>query len=95
MMKGGIAEKVFQYRHGNVCKRGFLSIWICLLNRIGKLKFYDKQGRDTASIKDAASLSFDFFTWGMEPNGIMVTLHHPKISIVCFKSIFYGYIACF
>gem|GEM_PF-4293797 len=35
MMKGGIAEKVFQYRHGNVCKRGFLSIWICLLNRIG------------------------------------------------------------
>ena len=61
----------------------------------GNLKFYDNQERDTASIKDAASLSFDFFTWGMEPNGIMVTLHHPKISIVCFKSIFYGYIACF
>ena len=61
----------------------------------GNLKFYDKQGRDTTSIKDAASLSFDFFTWGMEPNGIMVTLHHPKISIDCFKSTFYGYVVCF
>ena len=43
----------------------------------GKLKFYDKQGRDTASIKDAASLSFDFFTWGMEPNGIMGNTPSP------------------
>jgi len=43
----------------------------------GNLKFYDKQGRDTASIKDAASLSFDFFTWGMEPNGIMGNTPSP------------------
>ena len=61
----------------------------------GNLKFYDKQGRDTASIKDAASLSFDFFTWGMEPNAIMVTLHHPKNSIDCIKSTFYGYVVVF
>ena len=61
----------------------------------GNLKFYDKQGRDTTSIKDAIHLSFDFFTWGMEPKGIMVTLHHPKISIDCFKSTFYGYVVCF
>ena len=61
----------------------------------GNLKFYDKQSRDTASIKDAASLSFDFFTWGVEPNAIMVTLHHPKNSIDCFKSTFYGYVVAF
>ena len=61
----------------------------------GKLKFYDKQGRDTASIKDAASLSFDFFTWGRNPKAVMKeTMEVSKLSVESFKSTCYGYIIC-
>ena len=61
----------------------------------GNLKFYDKQGRDTASIKDAASLSFDFFTWGRNPKAAMKeTMEVSKLSVESFKSTCYGYIIC-
>ena len=89
MIDSQMFENVVSYSYMDLLTK---SHWIVYE---GNLKFYDKQGRDTTSIKDAASLSFDFFTWGMDPNGIMVALHHPKISIDCFKSTFYGYVVCF
>ena len=89
MIDSQMFENVVSYSYMDLLTK---SHWIVYE---GNLKFYDKQGRDTTSIKDAASLSFDFFTWGMDPNGIMVALHHPKNSIDCFKSTFYGYVVVF
>ena len=61
----------------------------------GNLKSYDYQERDTASITDAASLSFDFFTWGRNPKAAMKeTMEVSKLSVESFKSTCYGYIIC-
>ena len=64
-----IAEKVFQYRHGNVWKQGFLSVlaqsrWIVYE---GGLIFYNAADKPVKEIGKAITLSFKFATWGGGP----------------------------
>ena len=64
-MEIGIAEKVFQYRHGNVWKQGFLSLftqshWIVYE---GGLNFYNAANKPVKEIVKATMLSFKFATW--------------------------------
>ena len=68
-MEIGIAEKVFQYRHGNVWKQGFLSLftqshWIVYE---GGLNFYNAANKPVKEIGKATMLVFKFATWGQEP----------------------------
>ena len=65
MIKGGIAEKVFQYRHDNVCKQGFMSMftkshWIVYE---GGLSFYNTANKLVKEIGKATKLVFKFATW--------------------------------
>ena len=96
-MEIGIAEKVFQYRHGNVWKQGFLSVltqshWIVYE---GGLIFYNAADKPVKEIGKAITLSFKFATWGVAPSDSNKQLKNKKsISISCFKSTFYGFIIC-
>ena len=96
-MEIGIAEKVFQYRHGNVWKQGFLSMltqshWIVYE---GGLIFYNAANKPVKEIGKATTLSFKFATWGVAPSNSHENLVNKKnISVSCFKSTFYGFIIC-
>ena len=96
-MEIGIAEKVFQYRHGNVWKQGFLSLftqshWIVYE---GGLNFYNAANKPVKEIGKATKLAFKFATWGENPdNSIDNLLYKGRISVACFKCTFYGYIIC-
>ena len=97
MIKGGIVEKVFQYRHGNVWKQGFLSMftqshWIVYE---GGLSFYNAANKPVKEIGKATMLVFKFATWGKNPEESLelLTKKH-RVSLDCFKSTFYGYIVC-
>ena len=96
-MEIGIAEKVFQYRHGNVWKQGFLSMftqshWIVYE---GELTFYDAANKPVEDIDKATKLVFKFATWGVAPSNSHENLVNKKnISVSCFKSTFYGFIIC-
>ena len=96
-MEIGIAEKVFQYRHGNVWKQGFLSVlaqsrWIVYE---GGLIFYNAADKPVKEIGKAITLSFKFATWGVAPSDSNKHLKNKKnISVSCFKSTFYGFIIC-
>ena len=68
-METEIVEKVFQYRHGNVWKQGFLSMftqshWIVYE---GGLSFYNAANKLVKEIGKATMLVFKFATWGQEP----------------------------
>ena len=95
-MEIGIAEKVFQYRHGNVWKQGFLSMftqshWIVYE---GGLTFYDAANKPVEDIGKATKLIFKFATWGKEPLKSSSLLKYGVITSGCFKSTFYGYVVC-
>ena len=96
-MEIGIAEKVFQYRHGNVWKQGFLSLftqshWIVYE---GGLRFYNAANKPVKEIGKATTLSFKFATWGKEPEESLNLLSDKqRVSVRCFKSTFYGFIIC-
>ena len=92
-----IAEKVFQYRHGNVWKQGFLSLftqshWIVYE---GGLTFYDAANKPVEDIDKATKLVFKFATWGKDPLKSSSLLKYGVITSECFKSTFYGYIVCY
>ena len=96
-MEIGIAEKVFQYRHGNVWKQGFLSMftqshWIVYE---GELTFYDAANKPVEDIDKATKLAFKFATWGKDPLKSSSLLKYGVITPECFKSTFYGYIVCY
>ena len=64
-MKPWVAEKVFQYRHDNVCKQGFLSMftqshWI--VNE-GGLSFHSAANMPVKENGNATKLVFKFATW--------------------------------
>ena len=95
-MEIGIAEKVFQYRHGNVWKQGFLSMftqshWIVYE---GELTFYDAANKPVEDIDKATKLAFKFATWGKDPLKSSSLLKYGVITPECFKSTFYGYVVC-
>ena len=96
-METEIVEKVFQYRHGNVWKQGFLSMftqshWIVYE---GGLNFYNAANKPVKEIGKATTLSFKFATWGVAPSNSHENLVNKKnISVSCFKSTFYGFIIC-
>ena len=96
-MKAGIAEKVFQYRHDNVCKQGFMSMftkshWIVYE---GGLSFYNTANKLVKEIGKATTLSFKSATWGKEPEESLNLLSDKqRVSVRCFKSTFYGFIIC-
>ena len=52
-MKAWVAEKVFQYRHDNVCKQGFLSM----------LSFHSAANMPVKENGNATKLVFKFATW--------------------------------
>ena len=93
-MEIGIAEKVFQYRHGNVWKQGFLSLftqshWIVYE---GGLTFYDAANKPVEDIDKATKLVFKFATWGNDSLKSSSLLKYGVITSECFKSTFYGYV---
>ena len=95
-MEIGIAEKVFQYRHGNVWKQGFLSLftqshWIVYE---GGLTFYDAANKPVEDIDKATKLVFKFATWGNDSLKSSSLLKYGVITPECFKSTFYGYVVC-
>ena len=96
-METEIVEKVFQYRHGNVWKQGFLSMftqshWIVYE---GGLSFYNAANKLVKEIGKATTLPFKFATWGKEPEESLNLLSDKqRVSVRCFKSTFYGFIIC-
>ena len=95
-MEIGIAEKVFQYRHGNVWKQGFLSMftqshWIVYE---GELTFYDAANKPVEGIGKATKLVFKFAAWGNDSLKSSSLLKNGVITSEYFKSTFYGYIVC-
>ena len=91
-----IAEKVFQYRHGNVWKQGFLSMftqshWIVYE---GGLTFYDAANKPVEDIDKATKLVFKFATWGAPSDSNKQLKNKKSIAVSCFKSTFYGFIIC-
>ena len=91
-----IAEKVFQYRHGNVWKQGFLSMltqshWIVYE---GGLIFYNAANKPVKEIGKATKLVFKFATWGNDSLKSSSLLKYGVITSECFKSTFYGYVVC-
>ena len=84
MIKGGIVEKVFQYRRGNVWKQGFLSMftqshWIVYE---GGLSFYNAANKPVKEIGKATMLVFKFATWGKNPEESLELLTKKHIGYI-------------
>ena len=95
-METEIVEKVFQYRHGNVWKQGFLSMFTqsCWIVYEGGLSFYNAANKPVMEIGKATKLVFKFATWGNDPLKSSSLLKYGVITPECFKSTFYGYVVC-
>ena len=89
MIDSQMFENVVSYSYMDLLTK---SHWIVYE---GGLTFLDDNNKPVKSFENATKLFFKFATWGSSPDSNCQMLSkYDNISVGCFKSTFYGFIAC-